>query len=150
MEKIDYKKVLLDIAVCAISCDGHIDDLEIKELHLINDKSPYFSQTNLVDSLNNSVGIAIDSYKIFQESVLSKLNNNRLSVPQELSILEISMTLIAADKKIEDTEIMFINLLRRHLSIDDSTIIERFGEIDYLEFNNSTKNEFNNLSETDL
>lgn len=150
MEIQDFKKLLLNVAVCAISCDGHIDDLEIKELHLINDKSPYFSQTNLVDSLNNSVGIAIDSYKIFQESVLSKLNNNRLSVPQELSILEISMTLIAADKKIEDTEIMFINLLRRHLSIDDSTIIERFGEIDYLEFNNSTKNEFNNLSETDL
>ena len=149
MEIQDFKKLLLNVAVCAISCDGHIDDLEIKELHLINDKSPYFSQTNLVDSLNNSIGIAIDSYKIFQESVLSKLNNNRLSVPQELSILEISMTLIAADNKLEDTEIMFINLLRRHLSIDDSTIIERFGEIDYLEFNNSTKNEFNNLSETD-
>ena len=35
MEKIDYKKVLLDIAVCAISCDGHIDQKEIDELNLI-------------------------------------------------------------------------------------------------------------------
>ena len=149
MEIQEFKKLLLNVAVCAISCDGHIDDLEIKELHLINDKSPYFSQTNLTDSLNNSIGIAIDSYNIFQESVLSKLNNIRLSVPQELSILEISIALIVADNKLEETEIKFINLLRRHLAVDDSTIIERFGEIDYLELNNSTKNEFNKLSETD-
>jgi hypothetical protein len=150
MEIKEFEKILLNIAVCAISCDGHIDDLEIKELHLINKKSPYFSQTNLTSSLNNSIAIAMDSYFTFENSVFNELNKYRLSVPQELTILEISMALIAADNEIDKSEVKFINLLRRNLSIDDLTISERFGKINYLDLNNTTKDEFTKLSDTEL
>lgn len=150
MEIEEFEKILLNIAVCAISCDGHIDDLEIKELHLINEKSPYFSQTNLTSSLNNSIAIAMDSYFTFENSVFNELNKYRLSVPQELTILEISMALIAADNEIDKSEVKFINLLRRNLSIDDLTISERFGKINYLDLNNTTKDEFTKLSDTEL
>jgi uncharacterized membrane protein YebE (DUF533 family) len=150
MEIEEFEKILLNIAVCAISCDGHIDDLEIKELHLINKKSPYFSQTNLTSSLNNSIAIAMDSYFTFENSVFNELNKYRLSVPQELTILEISMALIAADNEIDKSEVKFINLLRRNLSIDDLTISERFGKINYLDLNNTTKDEFTKLSDTEL
>ena len=150
MEKEKFKKLLLNIAVCAMSCDGHIDDLEIKELQQIEERSPYFSKVDLSDNLKNSIGIAIDSYDTFQESVLSNLNNADLNIVQELSVLEISMALVAADNKLEDSEIKFINLLRKYLKIDDILIEERFGKIDYLELGNSKNNEFNTSPELEI
>ena len=150
METEEFKKLLLNIAVCAISCDGHVDDLEIKELHLIEEKSPYFSKVDLSDSLNNSIAIAIDSYDTFQESVLGNLNNSDLNIVQELSVLEISMALVAADNKLEDSEIKFINLLRKNLKVDDILIQERFGKIDYLELGDLTKSEFKKPTDLDI
>ena len=54
MEKEDVKKILLSIAVGAISCDGHIDDREIEALKKIEKKSPYFSEIDLSETLENS------------------------------------------------------------------------------------------------
>ena len=150
MEQTFFTKVLLDVAVCAISCDGHIDDLEIKELHEIQEKSPYFIKDDLKESLNNSISLAIDSYEIFQKRVFSKLNEVSFDIIQELSILEISFALINADNKIDESEIIFINNLRKCLSVEDFIIKERFGDVSYLEFNNSKKSEFNKPPEFDL
>jgi|TARA_B110000908_G_scaffold171420_1_gene234109 hypothetical protein len=142
MEKIDYKKVLLDIAVCAISCDGHIDQKEIDELNLIEKKSPYFSQLDLTENLQKSIDSAIKSYALFQESIFRNLDSLDLSIVQQLTILEISMILIAADKKFEESEIIFINSLRSRLSVQDFLINERFGDIEYLDKQNLSSNEF--------
>ena len=150
MEQTLFTKVLLDVAVCAISCDGHIDDLEIKALHEIQEKSPYFIKDDLKESLNNSIGLALDSFEIFQKRVFSKLNEVSFDVIQELSIMEISFALINADNKIDEAEIIFINNLRKCLSVDDFIIRERFGNVAYLEFNNSRKSEFNKPPEFDL
>lgn len=150
MKPEEFKKLLLNIAVCAISCDGHVDKLEIEELHLIEKKSPYFSKIDLTDSLNNSIAIAMDSYDTFQESVLVNLNNSDLNIVQELSVLEVSTALVAADNKLEDSEIKFINLLRKNLKVDDILIQERFGKIDYLELGNSTKGEFKKPTDLDI
>jgi len=150
MKPEEFKKLLLNIAVCSISCDGHVDDLEIEELHLIEKKSPYFSKLDLAESLNNSIAVAIDSYDTFQESVLVNLNNSNLNIIQELSVLEVSMALVAADNKLEDSEIKFVNLLRKNLKLDDILIQERFGKIDYLELGNSTKGEFKKPTDLDI
>ena len=47
MELSKFKEVLLKVAVCAIACDGDIDDREIEMLHKIEKESPYFSALNL-------------------------------------------------------------------------------------------------------
>ena len=108
METEEFKKLLLNIAVCAISCDGHVDDLEIKELHLIEEKSPYFSKVDLSDSLNNSIDIAIDSYDTFQESVLGNLNYSDLNIVQEPSEnIEEEKTQIIPKKKMKRNEPCF-------------------------------------------
>ena len=100
--------------------------------------------------MNNSIGLALESYEIFQKRVFSKLNEVSFDIIQELSILEISLALINADNKIDESEIIFINNLRKCLSVDDFIIKERFGEVSYLEFNNSKKSEFNKPPEFDL
>ena len=53
MELPKFKELLLNIAVCAIACDGDIDEREIEALHKIEKRSPYFSALDLSESLKN-------------------------------------------------------------------------------------------------
>ena len=133
MKNIEIKQILLNIAVCAISCDGHIDEREIEALKIIEKKSPYFSALDLSDTLEKSLEQSIKNLKDFQENVFKNIDDADLNIVQELIAMEISLRIIAADEKEEQAEIEFINALRKHLKVSDDIIEERFGEIDYLE-----------------
>ncbi len=143
METSEYKKILLDVAVCAISCDGIIDEREIKELNEIEKASPYFSALDLSETLEASLKECMDNNESFQQKVFEILDANELNIVQELSIIDISLKIIAADEKEEDSEIKFLKNLRSHLRVEDVIIKQRFGSISYL---SSLNSEFTNFS----
>jgi len=137
MELIKFKELLLKVAVCAIACDGDIDDREIEALHKIEKKSPYFSALDLSEVLEKSLETCSNDLNAFKINVFRILDDNTLNIVQELSILEISLRIIAADEIEEDIEKTFINDLRTHLEVEDFIISQRFGEITYLKPKNS-------------
>ena len=137
MELIKFKELLLKVAVCAIACDGDIDDREIEALHEIEKKSPYFSALDLSEVLEKSLETCSNDLNAFKINVFRILDDNTLNIVQELSILEISLRIIAADEIEEDREKTFINDLRSHLEVEDFIISQRFGEITYLKPKNS-------------
>lgn len=137
MELIKFKELLLKVAVCAIACDGDIDDREIEALHKIEKKSPYFSALDLSEVLEKSLETCSNDLNAFKINVFRILDDNTLNIVQELSILEISLRIIAADEIEEDREKTFINDLRTHLEVEDFIISQRFGEITYLKPKNS-------------
>jgi hypothetical protein len=143
METSEYKKILLDVAVCAISCDGIIDEREIKELNEIEKTSPYFSALDLSETLEASLKECMDNNEAFQQKVFEILDANELNIVQELSIIDISLKIIAADEKEEDSEIKFLKNLRSHLRVEDVIIKQRFGSISNL---SSLNSEFTNFS----
>ena len=96
METSEYKKILLDVAVCAISCDGIIDEREINELNEIEKTSPYFSALDLSETLEASLKECKDNNEVFQQKVFEILDANELNVVQELSIIDISLKIIAS------------------------------------------------------
>ena len=55
MEPTKFKELLLNIAVCAIACDGVVDEREIEALYKIEKDSPYFSALDLSESLEKSL-----------------------------------------------------------------------------------------------
>ena len=144
METSVYKKILLDVAVCAISCDGIIDEREINELNEIEKTSPYFSALDLSETLEASLKECKDNNEVFQQKVFEILDANELNVVQELSIIDISLKIIAADEKVEDLEIQFLKNLRSHLNVEDVIIKQRFGSISYLSSINSEFTTFSN------
>mgnify|MGYP001475012257 FL=1 len=141
MELSKFKEVLLKVAVCAIACDGDIDDREIEMLHKIEKESPYFSALNLSDILEKFLDSCKKDLNTFKNNLLDILKGNTLNIVQELTILEISLRIIAADEIEEDSERAFINDLRVHLDLDDFLIEQRFGDIPYLK---PKKSEFKN------
>jgi hypothetical protein len=144
MEISEYKKILLDVAVCAISCDGIIDEREINELNEIEMTSPYFSALDLSETLEASLKECMDNNEAFQQKVFEILDTIELNIVQELSIIDISLKIIAADEKEEDVEIQFLKNLRSHLKVEDVIIKQRFGSISYLSSTNSEFKSFAN------
>ena len=132
MEAINYKNILLNTAVCAIACDGDLDAREIDALKNIEKNSPYFSSQDLSETLEKSLDkCSLDAIK-FQKSIFSDIIKAKLNLVQELTLMEISLRIIAADKIEEDSEREFIINLRQCLTISDLILFQRFGKIEYL------------------
>ena len=147
MENTEFKELLLNIAVLAIACDGDVDEREIEALHRIEKDSPYFSAIDLSKKLENALQACTENLEMFKKNVFDTLSSNSLNIVQELTALEISLRIIAADEKEEDSEKLFINELRAQLALEDFIINKRFGDIAYLK---PKKSEFNRNKPDDL
>jgi len=140
MDKIKFKELLMNISICAIACDGDIDEREIEALKNIEKNTPYFSGIDLSKKLESSLKNCLTDLDKFQNDIFNKLESAKLNIVQELMILEISMRIISADQIELEIEKEYINNLRKYLQIDDFLINERFGDIEYLR---PMSNEFN-------
>ena len=144
--ELDYKKILLKTAVAAITSDGIIDRREITALKEMEKSSPYFSKEDLANTLDTFLDEASNNIEVFTEKILSEISNYSLSSVEELSLMEVSLTIIEADDIIEDSEKEFIIKLRSKLNIDDFILSRRFGTISYLGIENerASFDEFDN------
>jgi uncharacterized membrane protein YebE (DUF533 family) len=147
MELLKFKELLINIAVCAIACDGDVDEREINALYKIEKDSSYFSSSDLSKTLDKSIEACNKDFDSYKNNVFINLEKNSLNIVQELTVLEISLRIIAADEIEEDSEKAFINELRSYLKLEDFLINQRFGEISYLkpkvsEFKSSASEDF--------
>jgi stalled ribosome rescue protein Dom34 len=132
VNKKDFKKILFRTAFCSMACDGSIDDLEINEMKIIDKSTSYFSKIDLAKELDELIKkINTDGKKVISE-LFETLRKVNLNIVQELLILEVAMRIIGADNRHEKNEIKFLKLLRSKLDINTEIIIERFGNIPYL------------------
>ena len=140
MEKEIFKKILFKVAFCAMACDGYIDDLEIKELHLIDKKTSYFASIDLSQELEQLINDFKSKGTKVIEDLFKHLRETTLNTIQELLILEVALRIVNADDKHDENEIKFINLLRSKLELHDETINDRFGKLSILRTNEYSKN----------
>jgi len=143
METKDFKKLLFKTAFCVMACDGNIDDMEIQEMKKIDSNTTYFSDTDLTEELNNLINGLQDKNTKIVKGLFDSLRENKLTITQELLILEITMRIISADKIIDENEVRFLNLIRSKLDLGDKIIHERFGKIPYLKNHNYDEAELN-------
>lgn len=137
----------MNIAVCAIACDGVVDEREIEALHKIEKDSPYFSALDLSESLEKSLEACSNDLNTFKNNVFDLLVANSLNIVQELTVLEISLRIISADEIEEESEKTFVNELRSFLKLEDFLIVQRFGDISYLK---PKKSEFKSNNSDDF
>ena len=138
MEKLNFSEILLRTAVCAIACDGDIDDREKDMLFNIEKNLEYFSEIDLSSSLEKVIHECTKDLKLFNDNLFKSLDEVELNIVEELTILEVSFRIIAADDIEQKSEQDFIINLIQHLDVDIEIIRQRFGTIDYLE-NNETE-----------
>jgi len=144
MEKSNFKEILLRTAVCAIACDGDIDDREKEALYNIEKNSPYFSSEDLSSTLDKLIENCMSSFQSFKDELFKSLDEVELNIVEELTLLEISFRIIAADEIEQESEQEFVINLRQHLKVESEIIRERFGVIDYLTKEESEFKSFDN------
>jgi hypothetical protein len=146
MESLDFRRILFKTAFCVMACDGHIDDLEVDEMKEIDQKTTYFKDVDLSDELDELVNQVQSEGKKIVKSLLVTLRETKLTIVQELLVLEVALRMINADNKVEVNEIRFLNLLRSKLEVDNEIIRERFGNIPYLTHLNYDNLEMENMA----
>src|SRR5690606_13124898 len=97
MERNEFQELLFQTAFCVVASDGHIDEREIEELRSLEGSAVYFQGIDLREELDRLVtslqqeGEAgnVDGGPIAE--VLKKIKTGRLSVVQELLLLELAL-----------------------------------------------------------
>ena len=139
MENLEFKKILFKTAFCVMACDGHIDDLEIEEMKKIDINTAYFNKVDLSDELSQLIEEVKTKGKIIVLELFQTLRTTKLTIVQELLIIEVAFRIINADNKVDENEIKFLNLLRSKLDVENETLRDRFGNIPYLSNMNYAK-----------
>tara|TARA_B100000795_G_scaffold227678_1_gene184108 strand:- start:1173 stop:1685 length:513 start_codon:yes stop_codon:yes gene_type:complete len=139
MENLEFKKILFKTAFCVMACDGHIDDLEIEEMRKIDTNTSYFKNVDLSDVLSQLIEEVKTKGKIIVLELFQTLRTTKLTIVQELLIIEVAFRIINADNKVDENEIKFLNLLRSKLDVENETLRDRFGNIPYLSNMNYAK-----------
>jgi uncharacterized membrane protein YebE (DUF533 family) len=142
MEKLNFSEILLRTAVCAIACDGDVDEREKEMLFNIEKKLEYFSEIDLSSSLEKLINDCTSNLKLFMDNLFKSIDEVELNIVEELTLLEVSFRIIAADDIEQRSEQDFIINLSQHLDADYEIIRQRFGTIDYLEKNKSEFRKF--------
>ncbi|MFC1591338.1 hypothetical protein ACFL43_02320 [Thermodesulfobacteriota bacterium] len=132
VERQDFQRLLFKTAFCLMACDGHIHDLEVKELRQMVKSTAYFKGIDLSGAVEEVLKDFNVKGKHLVNEILEDLHRLNLSTVQELLVLEVSFRLVHADEKLDENEIKFIQFLRGKLSVPDELIKDRFGPVEYL------------------
>jgi len=132
MEKEKFTHNLIKIAFCSMACDSHIDKEEITKINELVEKDFYFNGYSLSDEINlleeeeKKIGL------VLIDNILNEQLFLNYSEAQKIIIIEVSIGIIRADRKLEMVEINFIKKLISNLRIPSSIIKLRFGNWDSL------------------
>jgi len=132
MEKEKFTHNLIKIAFCSMACDSHIDKEEITKINELVEKDFYFIGYSLSDEINllkeeeKKIGL------VLIDNILNKQLFLNYSEAQKIIIIEVSIGIIRADRKLEMVEINFIKKLISNLRIPSDIIKARFGNWDSL------------------
>jgi uncharacterized tellurite resistance protein B-like protein len=147
MKNQDFKSFLFKSAVMAMACDGEIAEEEIIEIKNIVTNEIYFMGYDFENPLKSNLENirvngknAINQY--LQEIAAKDLNSN-----QEILIIEVVLRIILADAKVEESELMFLQMVKSKLKTDEQTMIIKFpAQTSYLmDLNNyGLREEFTN------
>jgi len=132
MEKEKFTHNLIKIAFCSMACDSDIDKSEITKINEIVEKDFYFDGYSLSKDIDLLKKELDEKGPILIEKILNEQLFLNYSESQKIIIIEISIGIIKADKKLEITEIDFINQLISNLKIPSDIIKARFGNWDSL------------------
>ena len=132
MEKEKFTHNLIKIAFCSMACDSHIDKEEITKINELVEKDFYFNGYSLSDEINllkeeeKKIGL------VLIDNILNEQLFLNYSEAQKIIIIEVSIGIIRADRKLEMVEINFIKKLISNIRMPSSIIKLRFGNWDNL------------------
>ncbi len=132
VQESNYKRILFRVALLSMLCDGEIDSREISEIKWLDIKSNYFKGLDLHKELELLRTDLANRDKQLIEDLLHEMEGAALSSSQELTLLEVALKTIYADRKAKPNEIRFLQVLRSGLHLDNETLLRKFEFASFL------------------
>lgn len=128
-----FQDLLLKSAVSVIACDGTIDETEISELRNMVENEIYFMGYDFEERLAYNLKYLKENGALAINEYLKEVSNANLNDNQELLLIEVLIRAIESDKKVEPSEIKFLQMVKSRLKTSEETIITKFPQqINYL------------------
>ncbi len=136
MENEKFTHNLIKIAFCSMACDSDIDKSEITKINEIAEKDFYFARMSFaIYNTKEEIDLLEKEFHetglVLIEHILNEQLFLNYSESQKIIIIEVSLGIIKADKRLEITEIDFINQLISNLKIPSNIIKSRFGDWEF-------------------
>jgi hypothetical protein len=134
MENNEIKSLLLKTAFACMACDGDIDQKEVELLKSLQREHKLFGEIDIEINLELFLSQINENSNAFIRGYFHQLNELSLTEEMELKIIEVAISTIKADDKIEYSEIKFFKVIRSKLNIQTSKILEVHADFEeYLE-----------------
>ena len=128
---MELNEILLRTAFCCMACDGEIAPEEVGLIKQMAIEKRLFGDIDIDMELNKLVEEFNVKGKAFLKEYLLNLADEPLTEEQEISVANVAVQTIRADKKVEYSEIKFFKVLRSHLNyVTDETLLEKIEGID--------------------
>jgi len=126
MKTIEFQNFLLKSAIAMMACDGSIDNEEIAEIENMVTNEIYFMGFDYGKPFEDNLNYIKSNGKKAINAYLDELSSLDLNDKQELRLIEVLIRTIESDKKVENNEIKFLQLVKSKLKITEETIITKF------------------------
>lgn len=124
---MNNNELYLKTAFCCMACDGEIANEELQLVKQFAQTSNLFNGIDIETTLNAFVEEINNIGKAFLNSFIRKVSEANLNETQELELAKIAIKMIAADEKIEYSEISFFKRIRNKLHVKDEQLTEIFN-----------------------
>lgn len=127
-------KLYLKTLFCCCACDGEIAQEEVGMIKELTENSTLFQDIQVENSINEYVNQINNQGKAFLKDYLSELSNAVLSDDEQITLIDLAIKMIEADKQVLYSEVKFFKKIRSRISISDEQILLKLSGIeDYLQ-----------------
>lgn len=113
-----------------MACDGDIAKEEVLLVNDITSKQESFRNINIEAIINEYVAAINEKGVLFLKQYLKELEAQKLSIEEQMIIIDLAIQTIYADSKIEYSEVKFFKKIRNRLSLNDEQILTKYPDIE--------------------
>ena len=96
----------------------------------ITSKQESFRNINIEAIINDYVAAINEKGVLFLKQYLKELEAQKLSIEEQMIIIDLAIQTIYADSKIEYSEVKFFKKIRNRLSLNDEQILTKYPDIE--------------------
>ena len=127
---MNTNELYLKTIFCCMACDGDIAKEEVTLVNDITSKQESFKNMNIEAAINDYVTIINAKGVSFLNQYLKELEAQKLSIEEQMIIVDFVIQTIYADSKIEYSEVKFFKKIRKRLSLTDEQILAQHPDIE--------------------
>lgn len=127
---MNTNELYLKTIFCCMACDGDIAKEEVLLVNDITSKQESFRNINIEAIINDYVAAINEKGVLFLKQYLKELEAQKLSIEEQMIIIDLAIQTIYADNKIEYSEVKFFKKIRNRLSLNDEQILTKYPDIE--------------------